>query len=180
MMESAVTFAVVLVALLVAHDVADHWIQTNHQAQHKGLPGWPGRLACARHVATYTATTAALVASVWHLFSLPIAPLGFVLGQMVSAVTHYWVDRRFTLQWLANLLERSAGKGTFYQFGAPRDVFANNEAFAPVQLYRFTPGGARGDEVKWDNPSLGTGAYALDQSWHRSWLFVAALLTALV
>ncbi|MER7268917.1 hypothetical protein ABT344_11500 [Micromonospora carbonacea] len=29
-----------------------------------------------------------------------------------------------------------------------------------------------------DNPSLGTGAYALDQSWHIGWLFVAALFCA--
>jgi hypothetical protein len=27
-----------------------------------------------------------------------------------------------------------------------------------------------------DNPSLGTGTYALDQSWHIGWLFVAALI----
>ncbi len=29
-----------------------------------------------------------------------------------------------------------------------------------------------------DNPSLGTGAYALDQSWHYLWLFVCALILA--
>jgi cytochrome b561 len=29
-----------------------------------------------------------------------------------------------------------------------------------------------------DNPSLGTGAYALDQSWHVGWLFFAALWIA--
>jgi hypothetical protein len=49
---AAVTFAVVLPALLVAHTVADHWVQTDHQAGHKGLPGWAGRWACGKHVAT--------------------------------------------------------------------------------------------------------------------------------
>jgi len=29
-----------------------------------------------------------------------------------------------------------------------------------------------------DNPSLGTGAYALDQSWHVGWGFVASLVFA--
>jgi hypothetical protein len=31
-----------------------------------------------------------------------------------------------------------------------------------------------------DNPTLGTGAHALDQSWHHGWLAVAAALTALI
>jgi hypothetical protein len=30
-----------------------------------------------------------------------------------------------------------------------------------------------------DNPTIGTGAYALDQSWHWWWIFIAALVTAL-
>jgi len=29
-----------------------------------------------------------------------------------------------------------------------------------------------------DNPTLGTGAYALDQSFHIFWLIIAALLIA--
>lgn len=167
MLESAVTFAVVLLGLLVAHHVADHWIQTDWQAQHKGLAGWPGRLACARHVTTYTLTTAATVAVLWWLFALPITPLGFVFGQTVSAVTHYWADRRFTLQRLCDRL----GKGNFYRLGSPRDyiVQASGWEFDSVLV-----------AAKLDNPSLGTGAYTLDQSWHWAWLFVAALLTALV
>lgn len=142
---AAVTFAAALPALLVAHSVADHWFQSDHQAGHKGLPGWTGRFACASHVAVYTLTTAAAVALLWALFELPISPAGFLLGQAVSAVSHYWADRRTTL---ARLCER-AGKGSFYRLGA-------------------------------GSGTLGTGAYALDQSWHHGWLFVAALVTALV
>ena len=81
----AVTFAATGFGLLVAHEVMDHWGQTDHQATHKGLPGWPGRRACAAHVAVYTAGTAAVVALLWALLSLPISPVGFVLGQAVSA-----------------------------------------------------------------------------------------------
>ena len=150
-MEAAVTFAVVLPSLLVAHQVADHWGQTSHQAAHKGCAGWVGRWNCAKHVATYTAVTALTVGLVWTVLGLSISVGGFVAGQAVSAVTHYWADRRTTLARLAEL----AGLGGFYRLGAPR----------------------QGRE---DNPSLGTGAYVLDQSWHWAWLFAAALTTALI
>lgn len=150
-MATALTFAAVLPALLVAHNVADHWAQTSHQAATKGHAGHAGRVACAAHVLSYTAVTAMVVGLLWVVLDLSITPAGFVAGQAVSAITHYWADRRFTLAGLAARL----GKTEFYRLGAPR---------------------AERD----DNPSLGTGAYALDQSWHWFWLLVAALLTAAV
>lgn len=143
------TFAVVMPTLLVAHMIGDHWVQTSHQANTKGQRDTLGRLACAAHVASYTVTTAVLIGLVWVLFELPISPLWFIVGQLVSAVTHYWADRRFTLAGLCDQIN----KGGFYRLGMPR---------------------AERD----DNPSLGTGAYALDQSWHWAWLFVAGLLTS--
>jgi hypothetical protein len=146
----AVSFAVVLPALLVAHQVADHWVQTDHQAGQKGRPGWAGRWACGKHVTTYTVVTTLAVLAVWGLFALPLSVAGVVAGQVVSAVTHYWADRRSTLAALAE----ATGSGAFYRLGVPR------------------PG-------RDDNPSLGTGAYALDQSWHWLWLGVAAAVTAL-
>jgi len=149
MTDAAVTFAVALPTLLVAHNVADHWVQTSHQAATKHCPDASGHWACFKHVASYTAVTAGAVGLVWAVLGLPIAPAAFVVGQLVSAVTHYWADRRHTLAWLAEL----AGKGGFYRLGAPRSG-------------------------RDDNPSLGTGAYVLDQSWHWAWLFAAALITA--
>jgi hypothetical protein len=150
-LPGAVTFAVLLPALLVAHHVADHWVQTAHQAVTKGRAGWAGRRACAGHVASYTLVTAAMVAVLWAVFGLAIHPVGFLAGQVISAVTHYWADRRSTLARLA----RVTGNSEFYALGAPR------------------PG-------KDDNPHVGTGAYVLDQAWHWLWLVVAALLTAVV
>lgn len=145
------TFAGIGVGLLIAHTVADHWVQNGQDATAKGQRTNAGRKACARHVASYTAVTALTVAALWGVFGLDITWLGFAAGQLVSAVTHYWADRRFTLARLAGVL----GKTEFHALGAPR------------------PG-------RDDNPSLGTGAYALDQSWHWAWLGVAAFLTAVL
>lgn len=175
MTEAALSFAVLLPALLVAHNVADHWVQTSYQAATKGQRNMGGRIACAMHVAAYTVVTAATVFGLWLLFDLPVTWWGFAVGQVVSAATHYWADRRFTLQWLCDRL----GKGRFYHFGAPREVTAwaeqdnNQRRTVTVEVYGDSSPG-------WDNPSLGTGAYALDQSWHWFWLGVAAVLTSIV
>ncbi len=143
------TFAAVFAALFVAHQVADHWIQTQHQADCKGRPGWPGRIACAAHVTTYTLTALAALAALSLALGLPLSPGKVVAGLAVSAVTHYIADRRTPLRRLADL----TGAGRFYALGIPR---AGRD----------------------DNPSLGTGSYALDQSFHYLFLFVAALVIA--
>lgn len=145
------TFAGVAVALLVAHRVADHWLQTSHQAVLKDRRDNVGRVACVKHVASYTAATLLTVLALWGAFGLDITWWGFAVGQLVSAGTHYWADRRFTLAAFAAAM----GKAEFYALGAPR---AGRD----------------------DNPSLGTGAYELDQSWHWGWLGVAAFLTAVL
>ena len=82
----AATFAALAVALLVAHQVADHWVQTSHQAAHKGRPGWAGRAACAAHVASYTLCTSLAVVAVWLALDLPLTWTGVLAGQLVSAV----------------------------------------------------------------------------------------------
>lgn len=127
--------------LRAAASVADHWVQTDCQACDKGLPGWKGRLACGRHVASYVATQGLAVAALFWVAGGRQHWLGLVLGLLLSAVTHYIADRRTPLQKLAEL----AGKGPFYKRG----------------------------EV------LGSGAYALDQSWHHGWEAIAAVLIAI-
>jgi hypothetical protein len=148
---NASTFGAVFVALYVAHSVGDHWVQTSAQSAAKGRPGWPGRLADTRHVATLTVTKLAVLLPIGLLLGLHLSVWGLVAGLGVDAVTHWWADRRSTLARLADLV----GSGGFYRMGSPR------------------PG-------RDDNPSLGTGAYALDQSFHHFFLLVAALLVALV
>lgn len=134
-------FAAVFVALWAAHQVADHWVQTPHQSSDKGLPGWRGRVACAGHVASYTATAVVVLAAVAWRLDLSLSVPRIVAGLAVSAVSHYWADRRSTLRWLVSVVERLG---------------------MPGKLDYFDHG----------------GAYALDQSWHVGWLFIAALLIA--
>ncbi|BCJ65879.1 DUF3307 domain-containing protein [Polymorphospora rubra] len=143
------TFAAVFAALYVAHQVADHWVQTQHQADCKGRPGWVGRIACAAHVTTYTLTALLALVAVMATTGLRLDVWPVVVGLAVSAVSHYIADRRTPLRRLAELL----GSARFYALGTPR------------------PG-------RDDNPSLGTGAYALDQSFHLFFLFAAALIIA--
>ncbi|MFB1046300.1 transcriptional regulator [Streptomyces chrestomyceticus] len=145
----AATFAAVFIALYVAHSVGDHWVQTSRQSADKGRPGWAGRLAVSRHVATLTLTKLAVLAPAAALLGLHVSTLGLVAGLAVDAASHWWADRRTTLAWLA----RVTGLGEFYRLGAPR---AGRD----------------------DNPHIGTGAYALDQSFHHLWLLIAALIIA--
>ncbi|GII89466.1 hypothetical protein Ssi03_74560 [Sphaerisporangium siamense] len=143
------TFAAVFAALYAAHSFGDHWVQTHAQACIKGTPGRTGRLACARHVATLTATKAAFLLALELATGARLHPAAVLAGLAVDAASHYWADRRTTLAALAERI----GKGDFYRLGAPR------------------PG-------RDDAPHLGTGAYALDQSWHIGWLFITALIIA--
>jgi hypothetical protein len=145
----AARFAAVFAALYAAHQVADHWVQTSTQATSKGEPGWRGRLACARHVAGYTATAALALAATERRTRLGLAPGRAATALAVSAVTHYVIDRRTPLRRLAELI----GSAEFHDLGACR------------------PG-------RDDNPTLGTGAYALDQSAHIGVLMVCALIAA--
>lgn len=144
-------FPAVFAALYAAHEVGDHWLQTHGQACGKGAPGWSGRLLCARHVVTLTAVKAAAVTVVAVVLALPINPYAAATALAVDAISHYWADRRTTLLALADWLGRTVlpGKGEFARLG--------DGSAAPT----------------------GTGAYALDQSWHVGWLFAAALLASL-
>lgn len=114
-MSAPATFAAVAVTMYAAHQAGDYWVQTSGQAARKGEPGWIGRWACADHVFTYTATllTFLLIAGAW--LGLRLQPGWVAAGLGVSAVTHYFADRRRPLAWLAGKLGLagfwSAGEG---------------------------------------------------------------------
>ncbi len=105
------SFAAVFVTLYAAHQVADHWVQTDTQAGAKGLPGRAGRRACAAHVATYT-ISALLALGLLHAvcgFTTPVWRLA--AGLAVSAISHYIADRRTPLRRLAD----AVGSGRFWR-----------------------------------------------------------------
>lgn len=154
----ASTFAAVFIALYVAHSVGDHWVQSSCQAARKGAAGWAGRWACTRHVLGLTATKALVLVPVVLLLDLPVTAAGITIGLALDAVTHWWADRRSTLAWLA----KACGKGEFLSLGTP--------------AHPAHPVTAKGMPAA----HLGTGAYALDQSFHHLWLLVAALIIATV
>ncbi|WP_412517452.1 hypothetical protein [Actinomadura madurae] len=100
-------------------------------------------------MATITATKLIALAVTSTVIGLALSPITVTLALALDAASHYWADRRSTLARLADRI----GKGDYYRLGAPR------------------PGHD-------DNPSTGTGAYHLDQSWHIAWLWITALIIA--
>ncbi|MEV5819361.1 DUF3307 domain-containing protein [Micromonospora haikouensis] len=149
MTSRAARFAAAFAALYAAHQLGDHHVQRDDDAQTKGKPGSDGRAACARHVATYTLTCAAALAATNRVTGAGMRPGRVLAGLVFSAATHYVIDRREPLRRFAE----ATGHAGFYRLGMPR------------------PG-------RDDNPTLGTGAYALDQSAHVGCLFVAALIAS--
>ncbi|WP_354641316.1 hypothetical protein [Kitasatospora camelliae] len=112
----AARFAAVYALLRASADVADHWVQTDHQARIKGQhdhndgqSSAAGRRACAAHVATYTATQAAAMLAGSRLLGLRLRPGPVAAALALSAVTHYIADRREPLRRLAD----ATGKANF-------------------------------------------------------------------
>jgi hypothetical protein len=184
-MEATAVFAATFAALYAGHHIGDYWIQSDHQARHKGDAGRAGARECLLHVGSYTLTQAlclVLLSAVTGWTTNFFAVLGALA---VSAATHYAADRREhgLMVRLARLLP---GKADFMRLGVPR-------AGVHIETWETCPGckgtglhcdlcrgGGRvlGGRVG-DNPSLGTGAWALDQSWHIALgVFVPALIMA--
>lgn len=153
------------VAMEAGHELGDYWVQTDHQAAHKGDPGLPGDIACAKHVITYVATQAVCVVGAALATGTKPRWGRVALGLAVSGITHYAADRReYGLMFKAARL--LPGKANFLKLGVPRkgqrDVFLQDAATSKTPQYG---GHYRLDHD--DNPSLGTGAWALDQAWHK-------------
>lgn len=93
MTNRAAQFAAVYAVLTASHEVADYWVQQDKDAVAKGRHGTEGRLACARHVASYTATQGLALAAAGRRFGLGLDWRRAAAGLAVSAVTHYVADR---------------------------------------------------------------------------------------
>jgi hypothetical protein len=126
-------FAAVYALVRAAADVADHWVQSDYCAQVKGATDKApvtyvnektqqptvngtreGRLACAWHVATYTATQGAVLAAGSRAIGVRLHP-GAVAGALaISATTHYIADRRVP-NGVLQRLAAATGKTRFYK-----------------------------------------------------------------
>lgn len=93
MIDRAAAFGATLAALWAAHDVADHVVQTDHQAAAKAT-SWS---AMAGHVGSYHAVQ---VASLLALRSLGVRPSWrrIVAAVAWSAGTHVFLDRRWPVR----------------------------------------------------------------------------------
>lgn len=100
-------------ALRAAAHVADHWLQTGHQAAHKADAGLDGHRAMAGHVASYAATQALALAAANHLLDMNLRPSRIAAAVAFSGATHWFIDRR----WPVRKLAEATGKGEFYRAG---------------------------------------------------------------
>lgn len=109
-MNAATRFAAVFAGLYSLHHVGDFWIQTDGQAQAKGELTRTGQLACARHVAGYTALSAAGIEALDRRLDLKLAGRRKLAGQAFNAVTHYFFDRRWTAELIYRWIEPVTAK----------------------------------------------------------------------
>lgn len=196
MTDSPSIFAATAAAFYAAHHVGDYWIQTDHQARHKGDAGREGRVQCLAHVGTYLLTQALFLAVAAVALGFRVSLPGVLLGLLVSGVTHYLADRR-EHGIMLKLARALPGKAAFVRLGVPR-------AALEIELWEPCPscegrgtsydestdgrcwdcragGMLPGHVLVTDNPCLGTGAWALDQAWHIFWgVFVAAMIVAAI
>lgn len=117
-MDKLTLFAALFATFFTAHHVADYWIQTECQALHKHEKTWAGRAACAGHVAGHVITTGVLIFGLVLLLDFPVNALGYLTGISIVGVSHYVIDRRFTLRAFAGLVGKVfKGKVGYYDNG---------------------------------------------------------------
>lgn len=102
-------------AMRTAAHVADHWIQTGHQAAHKADAGLPGHRVMAGHIASYAGAQAVALVAVNQLLDMRLKPSRIAAAITVSAATHWFIDRR----WPVRKLAEATGKQGFHDLGGP-------------------------------------------------------------
>lgn len=160
-MSTAGNAAAVYAAMRTAAHVADHWLQTGHQAVHKADAGVPGHRAMAGHIASYAGAQAVAVVAADRLLGMGLKPGRIVAAVAVSAATHWFIDRRWPVRKLAEVLDKT---------GCKRDGRCTEPEHAPD-----------GSDCDGGFHALGGplgGAYVLDQSAHHLMEAAAAVVAA--
>lgn len=117
MTSKAARFAAMLGFLHAAHHVGDYWLQSDHQARHKGERNRRGKRACAAHVASYGAATTTAVEIANALLDLQVSPTNRILAQAFNLGSHYFFDRRWTAAKVYEWLDKYNGKSGFINNG---------------------------------------------------------------
>lgn len=102
-------------ALRTAAHVADHWVQTGHQAAHKADAGLAGHRVMAGHIASYAGSQALALVTANHLLGMRLKPSRMAAAIAFSAATHWFIDRR----WPVRRLAAATGKQGFHDLGGP-------------------------------------------------------------
>jgi len=108
-------FGTIIGALLVAHYLGDYFVQTDVQAQNKGKRGtrlfnYIGRVHCLWHALTYTATLGIVLLLVLDVSGVALTARAQLIVWSVlilNGLTHYVIDRRWTLEAFARLIGKS-------------------------------------------------------------------------
>lgn len=156
-------FAAVLPTLMAAHDLADHVVQTDHQAAGKST-SW---CAMAGHVGSYHSVQLAALATLRGLVGIRPSWSRTLAGVAFSAGTHALLDRRWPV---VAVLERTGSPG----FAKPVVRVDVRGTAAPSAL--------RGRDPIVEGTGAGPlplhGPYLADQALHHAALWAAALLIA--
>lgn len=108
-------FGTIMGALIAAHYLGDYFVQTDVQAQHKGKRGtrlfnYIGRIHCLWHALTYTVTLGIVLLLVLDMSGVELTTQTQLIAWAVlimNGVTHYVIDRRWTLEAFARLIGKS-------------------------------------------------------------------------
>jgi hypothetical protein len=109
MSTSALVFAVDLGTLVAAHQLADHIVQSDKDANAKAAPGWNGWRHLLMHVGTYHLTALLMLSVTAAVLGMPLSAIGLIFGLGFSAITHSILDRRWPVRWILD----HTGSGAF-------------------------------------------------------------------
>lgn len=114
-LRRALAFAISLLALLVAHQVGDHVMQSDRQTAGKSGAGLPAWRAMVGHLLGYHVTAAAMLLGTAAAVGMPLTTAGVVAGLAFSAITHGILDRR----WPVAAVLRATGAPNFARATTP-------------------------------------------------------------
>lgn len=92
-------FAEIALLLYLGHLLADHPLQTDHQASCKAEAGWAGWAANLRHAGTHVVACGVLLGVGALLLGWDLPPLAAGAALLWIGATHAFIDRRWPVAW---------------------------------------------------------------------------------